>query len=185
MKFTDLALILLLGGAVYFDMKSRKIPNKITMPAVLVGIVWYSVSSGLNGFLYSISGFSLGLAVFLLPFMMGGMGAGDVKLLAAIGALMGWRFIFSSVLVAAIAGGFLAVLYLSYKKGLVKMFVGVFGVVARPLLKTAYMTSGKLFLLNWFQFFDEKVNRIDDVYIPYAVPIAIGSLYILMQDVMI
>ena len=55
-----------------------------------------------------------GLAIFFLPFVMGGMGAGDVKLMGAIGALMGWR---SSVLTAfysALVGGAMVIVYLLY-----------------------------------------------------------------------
>ena len=66
------------------------------------------------GLLQGILGMFAGLAIFFLPFAMGGMGAGDVKLMGAIGALMGWKFSVMTALYSAIVGGVMVLIYLLY-----------------------------------------------------------------------
>ncbi len=83
---------MLVGISGFFDVKERKIPNKITFTGIMVGVVINLITGGWTGLLLSIGGMLAGLAIFFLPFVMGGMGAGDVKLMGAIGALMGWQF---------------------------------------------------------------------------------------------
>jgi len=88
--FNKLLLIVLLVFSVRSDIEERRIPNKTTLPVILWGFASAGIFSGFNGILFSLGGFLVGLAVFLIPFSMGGMGAGDVKLMAAVGSLMGW-----------------------------------------------------------------------------------------------
>ena len=67
--------------------------------------------AGLGGIKDSLLGLFLGVVLLILPFALGGMGAGDVKLLAAVGALNGPSFVLYTFLYGAIAGGILAVFY--------------------------------------------------------------------------
>lgn len=100
------------------DLKQRRILNIVTLPAMAVGVAYYSISAGWNGFLASGAGLLLGIGLFLIPYLMGGMGAGDVKLLAAIGALKGTGFVFSSFLYTCLAGGAIALLILLKRREL-------------------------------------------------------------------
>src|SRR5204863_1315166 len=85
----ELLLVMLVALAAWNDFRTRRIPNWITVPGALAGFVlqiWYS---GLHGAVQSIEGAALGLGLVLLLFLARGMGAGDVKLFAAVGALAG------------------------------------------------------------------------------------------------
>lgn len=104
----DLVLLLMLSISLVTDLRSRNIYNWITLPAIGLGIVWHTWRDGWVGFSYSGEGFLLGLGVLLIPYLLGGMGAGDVKLMAAIGALTGPAFVFSSFLYSSIIGGAIA-----------------------------------------------------------------------------
>lgn len=91
-----------------WDLKTGLIPNRIMFPAMLTGIVLNTYYSGWHGLGTSLAGLALGILLLFIPFAIGGMGAGDVKLLAAIGALNGHVFTFRAFLYGAIAGGIMA-----------------------------------------------------------------------------
>jgi len=177
--FTHIILLGLLILSVYFDSTQRKIPNRITMPAILIGVIWSTVNSGLDGFLFSVLGFLLGFAVFLVPYIFGGIGAGDVKLMAAIGALMGWRFTLASGLSTAIAGGVLVIIYLFIKGGFKQTLVDGIGLMIKPLFKFFYMVTGKEWFLNKQRFFANHKSRKENDYVPYAIAISAGTLVVI------
>ncbi|MDG5788473.1 A24 family peptidase [Evansella sp. AB-P1] len=98
------------------DLMYRKIYNTITFPAMVFGFIYYIWTDGWNGFLFSGLGFLVGIGLLFIPFVLGGIGAGDVKLLAAIGALMGTSFVFYTFLYTCIAGGIIAIILIIKKK---------------------------------------------------------------------
>ncbi len=98
-------LVIVLLICLFTDVKSRKIFNIVTLPTIAIGIVYYIYTAGVEGFLFSGKGFLVGIGLLLIPYMLGGMGAGDVKLMGAIGALMGTSFIFYSFIYTALIGG--------------------------------------------------------------------------------
>jgi prepilin peptidase CpaA len=100
-----------LGRAVVTDIRARRIGNRVTYPAMLAGLIANAVGSGGPGALHSALGWLLGLGIMLIPFVLGAMGAGDVKLMAAIGALKGPEFVLAAALYASIAGGLIAICY--------------------------------------------------------------------------
>ncbi|NPV81007.1 MAG: peptidase A24 [Firmicutes bacterium] len=102
----------LAGIAIYVDMKHGRIPNALVVFGFLAGITTNLVTAGAKGLLLSLEGALLGLALLFIPFALGGMGAGDVKLLGAIGALIGPQGVFYTALYGALAGGVMAVVVL-------------------------------------------------------------------------
>ncbi|MGE4545493.1 MAG: prepilin peptidase [Pedobacter sp.] len=93
------------------DTLYSKIPNLVTLPLMLIGITYNIVISGLPGIVFSAAGLTVGLALLIVPFMMGGMGAGDVKALAALGTLLGPGKIFQIFLYMGIIGGLLGLMF--------------------------------------------------------------------------
>jgi prepilin peptidase CpaA len=89
------------------DVRTRRIPNVLTLGGALAGVAFHTINAGPTGSLQSIAGWAAGVAVFFLPFALGGMGAGDVKLVAALGAWLGpantLTLAIHSVLIAGVA----------------------------------------------------------------------------------
>ena len=85
------------GIGLYTDIKERKIYNKTTITGIALGIIFNSLLFATphleSGLLFSIQGIALGLILFFVPFSLGGLGGGDLKLLAMIGAFQGWPFV--------------------------------------------------------------------------------------------
>src|ERR1700761_8244801 len=102
------ALFCALAGAGY-DVVSRRVPNMLTFPAMLFGVL---VHGSLGGWRESGSAAAAGLVcglIFLLFYIGGGMGGGDVKLIAAVGCSAGLPLIAPLLLVTSLAGGVMAI----------------------------------------------------------------------------
>lgn len=101
------------------DIFRAKIPNWLTFPAIIMGIIYNTYNDGIYGCLFSLSGVLLGMA-FLLPFYIrGATGAGDVKLMGSVGAFLGPAGVFYAFLFSSIAGGIYAFILLA-RHGLLK-----------------------------------------------------------------
>jgi prepilin peptidase CpaA len=98
------------------DLRSRRIPNWLTLAAAVAGAVYQVAQSGTSGLLTAGEGWLIGAAIFFLPFALGGLGAGDVKLLAALGAWLGPYDVVRLALFTGVAGGVLALL-VSFARG--------------------------------------------------------------------
>ncbi|HUE89115.1 MAG TPA: prepilin peptidase [Vicinamibacterales bacterium] len=103
-------LVLGVGGGAFIDLRTRRVPNALTMTLAAIGIA--CAAGGLSGLtvVASVLGLALGLGLMLPGYMFGATGAGDVKLLAAAGALLGPAHIGLAFLYTALAGGILALL---------------------------------------------------------------------------
>ena len=109
--FSHLNLILPFVIALWIswgDLKTRKIPNYLTFGAALAGLAYNLGASGWGGLGDGLLGLLLGLGFLILPYIMGGMGAGDVKALAALGAWLGPTGILYLFCYMAIAGGLMS-----------------------------------------------------------------------------
>lgn len=98
-----------LAAATIVDLRSRRIPNPLTAAMAVAGVAL--AAAGLSGVspLASVTGLLAGLALMLPGHLLGATGAGDVKLMAAAGSLLGIHLIVPAFLFTAIAGGILAV----------------------------------------------------------------------------
>ena len=90
------------------DLRSRRIPNWLVLPFLAIGIVVSAWLHGWHGVAQSLEGMALGLVLYGALFVVGGMGAGDVKLCAAIGAWIGPQQLFLALVFTALAGGLMA-----------------------------------------------------------------------------
>ena len=80
------AALIVAAAAVAWDLRSRRIPNALTFGAAAAALVFAATTAGLGGLETSAGGWVTGAALFFPFFALRGMGAGDVKLLAALGA---------------------------------------------------------------------------------------------------
>lgn len=115
----------LLAGSLFYDLRERRIPNFLTFTGVVVGLILQAVLNGREGLLASFLGLGLGLLVLFPLFAVSKFGAGDVKLLAAIGALRGFQFLWRAALLGAVSGGFMAVVALAYHRELSYVTLGI------------------------------------------------------------
>jgi prepilin peptidase CpaA len=102
-------------AAMIDDLSRRQISNWIVGSALVAGFGWQMSQFGGMGLLYGIGGAIAGFAAFLIFYLLGGMGGGDVKLMAGFGALLGPSRLFEAALWIAGVGGLLAVAVLSYR----------------------------------------------------------------------
>ena len=100
------------------DFKARKIPNALTFSAVLLGLAAHGLSGGVHGFTQAGLGALIAGAILLPGWLLGWMGAGDVKLMAAVGAWLAWPVSLTATLLSLIAGGVFAVLVAARHKSL-------------------------------------------------------------------
>jgi prepilin peptidase CpaA len=104
---TAAALVCAGIGSVH-DVRERRIPNRLTGPAILAGLALHSIAGGWLGLADSALGGLIAGGIFLIFFLAGGMGAGDVKLMTAVGCITGLSPLRLVVIATAIAGGVFA-----------------------------------------------------------------------------
>jgi prepilin peptidase CpaA len=111
-------LVMGLIAAGIMDVRSSRVPNAVTFPLALLGIGFHAISDSGNGLFFSLEGLGLGLVLLLGFYVYGGMGAGDVKLLAAVGAMVGPYNVFMGFLFASLFGGLYAIAMMCWHLGL-------------------------------------------------------------------
>jgi prepilin peptidase CpaA len=110
----------IVAASIYFilacttDTLKYKIPNILNACLLLAGIVMHTVNLGVSGLLFSLYGLGVGLLLLILPYLMGGLGAGDVKALGALGALVGPSDLLHVFIYMGLYGGVLALLHYCY-----------------------------------------------------------------------
>jgi len=109
MSVNQVVVLLVSGIACVCDLRTRRIPNLLTFGGAALAIVHAIWVAGPGGLVTSVGGWLTGVALFMPMFMLGGMGAGDVKLVACIGAWLGPMLALFVALYSAVAGGVMAV----------------------------------------------------------------------------
>lgn len=104
------------GLATIEDLRSRTISNWTCLAGLVAGLAAQTALSGWAGLGSSLLGALIGFAVFLIFFLLGGMGGGDIKLMTAFGAILGKAQIVPAAVWAAMVGGVIALFYVAYRK---------------------------------------------------------------------
>ncbi|WP_163559620.1 A24 family peptidase [Halomonas sp. NO4] len=159
-------LFLLIGLAVMSDMTKRVIPNFLTLAGAAMGLLLQGVLEGLGGVLAAIYGLLVGLAVFMPGYLMGFTGAGDAKLMAAVGTFLGPLGAFQAALASIIAGSIIALFYI----GFAVLFRRSSSPVARYglMAKTLVATGRPIYI-------KPEKGEVMGRKFPFAVAIAIGT----------
>lgn len=158
-----MGLVIFLVAAAIDDLARRRISNVLTFGAALFALGLHFTANGSGGLLNGLGGLAVGLAVFLPFFLLGGMGAGDVKTMAAAGAFLAPLPSLLAAGLSLIAGAGLGLAVLALRGGLVETLKG-YG-------------SGMLCLASTGQwlFPGQQVSAAKQRF-PYALAIAVGTL---------
>ena len=163
------AAIIVAGIACFTDLRSRRISNRLVITGLVAGCFLNTLRGGWTSLGWSLAGALLGLALFLPFFALGGMGAGDVKLLACLGSILGPHDLVAVALVGALIGGVMALVVAAASGRLLATLRGIGQLFA-------FWISGGLRpspVLN--------LGNPGALKIPYAVPVAAGTLAVLLS----
>jgi prepilin peptidase CpaA len=153
-----MAVSALLLGAVIYDFASHRLPNYYLLLGLLIGFAWQAWAAGWGGVVSASAGLATGLALFLPIYALGGMAAGDVKLMAVVGSFLGAGGTFWAGALSLIAGAVLGILYLFFK-GHLNRFVIRYWAMAATRSRIAAEEG------------DAALHRF-----PYAIAIACGTM---------
>jgi prepilin peptidase CpaA len=157
-----LALLLATVAAVT-DIARNRVPNLLTFPAAAVGLVLGALRGGLPGLGLALAGLIVGVGFLFIPFAARWIHGGDVKLLGAIGALLGPEKVLWTFLLSSVFGGLFAVAMLVVtRRGRGKLSI--------------WWTKLKIWLLTRDVTVLKPGGEGGTIYLPYAVPIALGTL---------
>jgi prepilin peptidase CpaA len=160
--FASVALAALLGAAVWFDIRLRRIPNALTVAGLGVALLLRSVN-GVDSLADGFAGAGFAVVLALIPFAFGLLGGGDVKLLGAVGGFMGAEHLFGALLAIALAGGVLALLEALRRRA-------VLVVVSRSFAAVKHLMLFGRFGMGL------TLESPEAITVPYGVAIAVGSL---------
>jgi prepilin peptidase CpaA len=122
------------------DVRNSKLPNKLTMCGTIVGVLFHTWTQGWNGLLFSLLGACTGFLVLLVLYLLGALGAGDVKLFAAIGAMMGVIFVVQTLIYAILCAGLIGLFLLLIQKKMratgYKLSVWFISIIAHNKIET-------------------------------------------------
>jgi len=156
-------ILALVSFAAAWDIYCRRIPNWLVLPFLAAGLLLSGLTRGLAGAGASLAGIAVAVAAFGPICWMGGMGMGDLKLCAAIGAWIGPSQMLFALVVTGIAGGIIAVGYALRRKSLGRSLEGAADLAGRLWGKRG---PDRL-----------SLDRPGALAIPYAPAIAIGTLF--------
>lgn len=170
----EIILLPLVIGAAVYDMRYRRIPNWLNVTGAILGLAMnaWLIADGRPwpGLLFSLKGLALGFGAYFFLYALRAMGAGDVKLMAAIGALVGWEDWVGIFVITAVVGGFSAIL-LSIWKGRLKHTLFNVGFILSEFKsgRPAYLKNEEL---------DVKSSKA--LRQPHGVVIAVGTIAYLL-----
>jgi len=111
----QLLLLVLVLTAGFYDVRERRIPNWLTLAGVIAGFGVNIFSAGMEGLLIALKGFGLALGFYFFLYLLRAMGAGDVKLMAAVGSFAGWTNWIGILILTAVVGGVAAIVVVLLK----------------------------------------------------------------------
>ena len=157
--------------AAVYDIRYRRIPNWLVLSGIIVGLLWNGLAQDGLGLGRAAAGLGLGFALYFPLYLLRARGAGDVKLLAAAGAIVGPANCFWLFMLTAILGGVIALIFVALKGRTRHTFFNVQWIMRDLLrLKAPYQSSEEL-----------DVNSTKGMRLPHGAMIAVGSLALLVM----
>jgi len=179
MRPIEILLLALVLTAAFYDLRWRRIPNWLVAAGMLLGLGLnalladfsiFGAVAGAGGWLGALKGFGVAFAVYFPLYLLRAMGAGDVKLMMAIGAIAGWRNWFVIFVITGVAGGVIAICVLLWRKRVKKTMWNVGFLLNRVFhLQAPYMSNEEL-----------DVRSPKSARLPHALSIATGTVIFLV-----
>jgi prepilin peptidase CpaA len=146
----EMVLLVMLLAAAVFDVLYRRIPNWLTVTGALLGIAMNTlIGPPQAGLVFSLVGLAVAFGIYAALYALRAMGAGDVKLMAAIGALVGWERWFGIFFVTALIGGVMAIILVVARGRLKKTFFNVSFILSEMKSgRPAYLKNEELDVKN-------------------------------------
>ncbi|HYD50327.1 MAG TPA: A24 family peptidase [Terriglobales bacterium] len=151
------------------DIRTRHIPNALSGSFLLVGLVLNAALFGFSGLLQSFVGAALCLALLIVPFAFGGIGGGDVKMMAAVGALIGPRLAVAALAFGFVIGGLIMVLHLIRIGRLREKLSSTWTMVQRTVVESS-VEPLKM-----------SAATSTSVALPYSIPLGLGTLIVIAR----
>jgi prepilin peptidase CpaA len=169
-QLTIVATLAFVALCVASDVRTRRIPNLLCGIGVVAGMVLNGIYFGFPGLLASGVGLLATVALLLFPFAMGGIGGGDVKMMGAIGALLGLHAGFVALLVGLGFGGATMAVHLARQRRLGQTVLTVGTMVS------ASVVGGSLEPLR------VSAAQPGAITLPYSVPLGLGTIAVLAMS---
>ena len=163
----EFLLLFILAIATWQDLTRHLIPNVLTFSAAILGMCVQIWLSGLQGMLTGLEGLAVGLAMLLPFYIRGGMGAGDVKMMAAVGTFLGPMNTVMAVAMTLMAGGVMGIGVILLR-GNIRGLLYRYGLMAQCLFVTGSV--------SYVPPQADETTPLRGVRFPYAVAIATGTL---------
>ncbi|MBN9662703.1 MAG: prepilin peptidase [Acidobacteria bacterium] len=165
----EIVLLMTVAIAAFFDIRNRKIPNPVAVAGAFCGVAANGYLGGVQGLKTSVIGFVVAFGVYFLLYVLHAMGAGDVKLMGAVGAILGLRAWIPVLLATMILGAVFA-LVLALSKGRLRSTLWNVGYLARELaaFRAPWMTHKQL-----------DVKQEGTLRLPHGASIAAGVVVVL------
>lgn len=174
-RFDALLLLAVLAAAVVVDVRSYRIPNVLTVPAMVAGVLAHTLASASawSGLGTALAGLASAIVILIPLHAMRLLGAGDVKLMAVVGAFVGAPAILPAILFVLVAGGLVAVAYAAFGRVLSRALTNIASVgsvaVTAGVGQARAIGSGLT-----------SAGRI-----PYAISITLGtSVFLVLQEML-
>ncbi len=166
---------LIVAIAVWFDYRERRIPNLLVFSGMILGLAIGLAFGGIRGLGMSILGIGVGVGILIIPFALGWIGAGDVKLLGAIGAILEPRGAAVSMLYGAVVGGLISLIILAKHQRLGWVLMSFLTWAARFIGHVIPGAVGRS--LRSFRLIGAPIELGNSgLTIPYSVAIAVGMV---------
>ena len=154
---------LFLALVCFWDWRWNRIPNLMTYSTIAAGVSYHTLTAGWGGAILSLEGLLLGGVLLFVPYLFKGMGAGDVKALAALGAIWGAGPVFSIFLITALVGGLVSIGMLLAQGKMVETM-------------KRYWLILKMFLGSRKFYYVEPCSIVSRARLPYGVVISCGVM---------
>ena len=166
----QIALCCLVLVAAVYDLRFRRIPNWLSLSGLVLGLGLNTLFGGVAGLAHSLLGLLCALGLYVVLYLLRAMGAGDVKLMAAVGALVGPRAWLEILLATALVGGIVSLLVVARERRLNETLARVALIAAELLhLRAPSKADARL-----------DVRDAQALRLPHGAVIAAGSIVFLL-----